>query len=137
MHTDLELKLPKQFKMYVDKEEVYDYPNTNKCSKSMVRVFWLISEALNRISLLIFSFIQPEKPVEQIQGHLREQQRSQLAYHVAEQGLHIDQFGWQRHFERTTQTEEQVSGNEKKTLLFAAIKAIRTSLLIHQLNTST
>lgn len=36
MHTDLELKLPKQFKMYVDKEEVFDYPNTNKCSKSMV-----------------------------------------------------------------------------------------------------
>lgn len=36
MHTDLELKLPSGFKSYVDKEEVYDYPNTNKCSKSMV-----------------------------------------------------------------------------------------------------
>ena len=36
MHTDLELKLPKQFKMYIDKEEVFDYPNSNKCSKTIV-----------------------------------------------------------------------------------------------------
>ena len=36
MHTDLELKLPSGFKSYVDKEEVFDYPNTNKCSKSLV-----------------------------------------------------------------------------------------------------
>lgn len=35
MHTDLELKLPKQFKMYVDKEEVFEYPNNNKCNKTL------------------------------------------------------------------------------------------------------
>lgn len=55
MHTNLEMKLPKQFKMYVDKEEVFEYPNNNKCSKSIVSNFinFQMIKILNSFFLIV------------------------------------------------------------------------------------